>query len=186
MSPSPKTTPVFEPFVAREVFSELNGFVLCDPSALDRHHGGTARGLDLLTMYSTSEQGDAVAAAGIAIPVIGLEADWYTLAVRHVETATLLVEPPLLVSTGWVLCVEAERLCLSGAGYLTRWDPENEKVLRPSVPSGWYEVEIHCGFGKSDRSETVVEFVLNPVSERPTFAADLGTEFDFTSEALER
>lgn len=172
----------FDSFVARDVFSELNGFVLCDPNGLDRHHGGTARGLDLLTLYSTTEQGDTVAAAGAAIPVMGVETGEYTLVVRHAEAASPLVGPPRIVSSGWILRAEAEPLCLCGAGYLVKWDPDNQKVLRSAVPSGWYEVEIQGGFGNADRSEWVIEFVLRPAAQQPAFSADLSTEFNFIDE----
>jgi hypothetical protein len=58
----PNATNTFATFVARDVFSALNGFVLCNASGLDRHQGGTARGLDLLRLYSTKDEEDPVTA----------------------------------------------------------------------------------------------------------------------------
>jgi len=173
----------FETFIAREVFAELGGFVLSDPGELDRHHGGSASGLDLLELYGTSDEGDAVAAGGLAIPVLGLEAGYYTLVVRGAEATAHLTGPPRLVSSGWVLHVVSDRLCLSGAGYLKRWDPNGPRILHPVVPAGWYEVEVRCGFGGVDGEEPVIEFVLRAATDRPCFAADPSADFDFTSTA---
>jgi hypothetical protein len=169
----------FEPFVAVNVFSELHGFVLCDPVGLDELHDGSAKGLDLLGLYASTEIGDQVARAGLAIPVMGVAAGDYTLVVRPETSPTLLAGPPRLRSAGWVLHVRAEELCLCGAGYLTRWDPTHPRVLRPRVPPGWYEVAIHGGLGAGEPPPWMIELLLRPVAEPPSFRADLGTTFDF-------
>jgi len=175
------TSERFEPFVAREVFSELHGFVLLDPDRLDHHHDGAALHRDLLTLYATTEEGDAVASGGIAIPVMGVEAGDYTLVVRHHRSPSLLSGAPALVSTGWILRATSPHLCLCGAGYLMRWTPEHEKVLHPVVPPGWYEVEIHCGTSTSHGEEWIIEFVLRPSPMPPAFTADLQTDFNFVA-----
>ena len=161
--------------VAREVFSERNGFVLCNPARLDGHHGGSARGLDLLHLYSTSPLGDAVAASGAAIPVMDLETAKYTIIVRKASEPSLITRP-YLVSTGWILHAGAEPLALCSAGYLAHWNPDHPKVLRPRVAPGWYEVKIVGGFDKPTNDDWILEFVLHPSREPPTLSADLRAE----------
>ncbi len=167
------------------MFSELFGFVLCDPVGLDVYHGGSATGLDLLTLYTSTEAGDEVAQRGLAIPMIGVGAGEYTLVVQHGESPTLLQGEAQLISDGWILHAQAPALCLCGVGYLTCWNPTHENVQVP-VPKGWYHVQVRCSFGAGpDRGDGeplswIIEFVLVPVDPPPIFRADLQTDFNFT------
>jgi hypothetical protein len=106
----------FPTFVAVDVFSELFGFVLLSPDDLDAHHAGQARRRDLLHELTSTDEGDRVAAEGIAVPVLGVPADDYTLVVRHVDVASTLTDVAF-ESRGWVLHATATPLCLCGLGY---------------------------------------------------------------------
>lgn len=140
-------------FVFEDVFSELNGFVLCVPEL--------ERGADLLTRFATTPEGDVVTRSGRAIPVMDLETGDYRLIIRTVDQVS---DPLPSSSPGWVLNVGNEPLCLCGAGYLTRWNPDHPKVRRVPIPAGWYAVTVNV-------SPEVVEFVLEPRVEPPTFSA---------------
>ncbi|MGV3625108.1 MAG: hypothetical protein ACO1OB_30085 [Archangium sp.] len=145
-----------------DVFSELNGFVLCVVDQLEV-------GADLLTRFTTTEEGDDVARRGHAIPVIGVETGEYTLIIREVDQPTKLPTAPRISSPGWVLHVDGE-LGLCGVGYLATWNPKHPKVHRVTVPHGWYAVIV-------DVCDWHVEFVLSRCDEPPVFTADLQTDF---------
>ncbi|MEZ4249558.1 MAG: hypothetical protein R3B99_15120 [Polyangiales bacterium] len=165
----------FETFVAREVFSELFGFVLLNPDTLDARYAEGATGRDLLHEYTTSDEGDRVAADGVAVPMLGLPADDYTLVVRHVDAPSLLIRVTV-ESPGWVLSASARPLCLCGLGYLSEWNAEHPRVMRPAVPEGWYAVTIRGGTDVDDHR--ALELVLTPSAERPPYTGD-------TNEVLE-
>lgn len=166
----------FETFVARDVFSELFGFVLLSPDLLDARYLGGARGRDLLHEYTSTEEGDRVAEDGVAVPMIGVPADTYTLVVRHVDAPTVLAHVAC-ESIGWVLRASAAPLCLCGLGYLTRWDPDHPRMLRVVVPAGWYAVAIRGGVSSDD--SRAIELVLTPCSERPEYRGDPSAALDF-------
>jgi hypothetical protein len=161
--------PTFDTFVARDVFSERFGFVLLNPDALDARYPDGASGRDLLHEYTTTDEGDRVAADGVAVPMLGLPADDYTLVVRHVHAPSALARVTL-ESSGWVLSASARPLCLCGLGYLAEWNAEHPRVLRPVVPAGWYAVTVRGGTDVDDRR--TIELVLAPCEERPPYAGD--------------
>lgn len=168
-------SPTFDTFLAEDVFSELFGFVLLSPDALDARYEGGATGRDLLHAYTTTDEGDRVAADGVAVPVLGLPADEYTLVVRHLDAPSLLAQVAV-ESPGWVLRAGARPLCLGGLGYLSAWDADHPRVLRPLVPEGCYAVTIRGGTDADDHR--AIELVLSPRDERPPYSGD-------TSEVLE-
>ena len=47
------------------------------PTTLDAALGTSCEGLDLLTRFTTTEDGEGVAAVGAVIPILGLESDFY-------------------------------------------------------------------------------------------------------------
>lgn len=160
----------------KDCFPEDRGFVLCDPERLDSFHDGQAQG-DLLTAYSTSDQGNRVSAQGIAIPIYDVEPDYYTVVVRGKNTESTLSQP-LVRSPGWVLGTESGRLVLCGAGYLRDWNSQDPRFKRFSIPPGWYAVEIQAGFSKAAPEQGVYEFVLSPTQTQPDFTADLSMSFN--------
>lgn len=166
---------IFDTFVAKGVFSELFGFVLLDPDALDARYAEGATGRDLLHEYTTSDEGDRVAADGVAVPMLGLPADDYTLVVRHADAPSALVQVTV-ESAGWVLSASTRPLCLCGLGYLSEWDADHPRVLRPVVPEGWYAVTIRGGTDADEHR--AIELVLTPCAERPPYTGN-------TNEVLE-
>ena len=171
----------FEPIIIKNLFSELFGFALCDPDGLDIFAGGSAIGVDLLTRFTDSEDGDFISKNGIAIPIVGLEEGYYTLVVRNDTDKSLLKSSPRKVSKGWVLHAPTGRVCLCGLGYLKDWNPNNKKVYCFNIPSGWYEVTIACGVNTDQIDEApIIEFVLHAVESKPVFTANLNEKFNFS------
>ena len=150
-------------------FPELHGFVLLDPERLDALDEHGARGADLLTRFTASEEGDRVSREGIAVPVLGLEPDYYTVVLR-VGTTHGASHTSHVRSDGWVLGTATGRLVLCGLGYLARWDPDDPKHSRIEVPPGWYTVTILDSIPNARRSddERLLELVLQRSTTPPT------------------
>jgi hypothetical protein len=64
-------------------------------------------------------------------------------------------------------------VAVGGAGYFTKWDPDHPKLHHAAVPPGWYSVEIRGDVLREGQPEEewIYEFVLEPKSSRPEFAA---------------
>lgn len=161
-------------------FPELWGFVLLDPARLDQALGGTAGG-NLLERFSTTDLGDRVSADGIAIPLFGVDAGWYSVLVRHAaEPSPWSV--PRLSSSGWVLGTTTGALLLCGAGYLVEWKADHPRHGRIEVPPGWYTVEINGYLPGPEAGDGAYEFVLTPTPVQPPFRADLRQTFELVDD----
>jgi len=73
-------------------FPELFGFVVLDPARLDDAFDGKAENQDLLDLFSTTGHGDEIARNGVAVPVMGVDAGYFTVILR--ELATPSSPPP--------------------------------------------------------------------------------------------
>lgn len=162
------------------LFPELHGLVLADPAVLDEFHDRRARGRDLLELYATSNVGDAVTAKGVAIPVLGLEAGYYSVTLRTMSGASPLAQPPLDMSTGWLLHVSSGEVVVAGVGYLKNWDPKHPKVRRVLLEPGWYSLDIVVGYATND-DDFALDFVLQACTSPPQFSADIGWTPNMTS-----
>ncbi len=162
----------FRPISFSSVFSELFGFCVADPKNLDRFHGGSAEGLDLLALYSTSELGDRVAATGAAIPVLGVEAGYYAIHL-HEGRDERVASLERLVSSGWILEVVSGQIGICGLGYLKQWDPTHSAVRRASVPCGWYAVSLAVSVAADGPDDFVLEIFLSKTDSQPEFRADV-------------
>ncbi|MDG4829323.1 hypothetical protein O7627_08390 [Solwaraspora sp. WMMD1047] len=149
-------------------FPEAHGFVLLDPARLDEHLGADSAGRNLLELFSTTEAGDAVAREGIALPLMGVNAAYYTVLVRHVSDRSPW-STAVRSSPGWVLGSETGSLLLCGAGHLIRWTPGHPGHRRVTVPPGWYEVEVREHDQADGTDDGAYELVLTPTSAQPTF-----------------
>jgi len=158
-------------------FPELYGFVLLDPERLDDLYEHDARGADLLARFTESEDGDRVSREGIAIPMLGLEAAYYTVVLRDPATPGV-VQAPRVRSGGWVLGTTSGQLLLCGLGSLVRWDSDDPRHGRIQVPPGWYGVTVLGQVLKAGRpdEEWLLELVLDPTEEPPRFAGDVSVQ----------
>ena len=169
--------------IERALFAELFGFALTDPQALEQFHGQSMLGSDLLGLYTTTELGEQVCACGAMIPVLGVEAGYYSLIVRDSATASLLAEAPSATSSGWVLHVVSATVVVCGVGYLSRWNPNAATVRRITVPNGWYRATIAVGAPVDAADDYGLEVTLERCEEPPVFTADLSKQLAFTGNA---
>jgi len=157
-------------------FPELFGFVLLDPSRLDDALAGDAEGKDLLDLFSTTGHGDDVARDGVAVPVMGVDAGYYTVTIRHAADPSP-GPVPQIASAGWVLGTETGALLLTAAGYLRDWQPQHHHHRRLTIPPGWYSVEVRGSLHTHDADDGTYEFVLASTSGQPPFSARLDHGF---------
>jgi hypothetical protein len=155
-----------------DCFAELGGFVLVDPARLSEFYGGSACGRDLVTAFTTTDEGDRVVTEGIVIPLLGLAPGFYQIAVRRADEPPCIAVP-LVTAPGWVLGTTTGELLICGLGYLTKWNEEQPSHRKVTVEPGWYSVEIRAALLEDADEEGLYELVLTPVTERPTFTASL-------------
>jgi hypothetical protein len=159
------------------LFPELSGFVLLDAARLDDALGGDATGQNLLHTFTTTDHGDEVTRDGIALPVLGVDAGYYTVIVRHARDRSRWPTPQL-VADGWVLGTETGSLVLCGVGYLVDWNADHPRHRHVAVPPGWYEVQVR-GYllPEHDPDDAAYEFVLAPTRVQPRFHGQLDQRF---------
>ncbi|GIJ33378.1 hypothetical protein [Micromonospora sediminimaris] len=164
-------TGIFPAVQLTRCFPEAHGFVLLDPARLDQHLGANSTGRDLLELFSTTEAGDTVTRAGIALPLTGVTAGYYTVLVRHAVDrspwSTAAVSSP-----GWILGSVTGSLLLCGLGHLRHWTPDHSEHRRVAVPPGWYEIEVRAHPHAEGSDDGTYEFVLTPTPTQPAFRAD--------------
>lgn len=165
------------------------GFVLCDPKRLDDFCHGKSNETDLLSRFNTTGEWEIICKQGIMVCVFNILQNEYTLIVRHSAADTYLQNPPLIVSSGWILGTETGQLVLVNLNTLMFWEPldsyeydnDYNKCVGLTIQPSWYKVEIRGGINSKlnsdgeDEEEWVFEFVLTLVQEPPHFEADLST-----------
>ena len=168
--------------IERALFAELFGFALTDPLALEQFHGQSMLGGDLLSLYTTTDLGEQACAAGAVIPVLGVEAGYYSIVVRDHASPRLVAAPDAATSSGWVLQVLSGTVAVCGLGYLSGWNPDHAAMRRFDVPNGWYRATIAIGAPVDDADDYGLEVVLERCDEPPVFAADVSKRLMSPSE----
>ena len=75
----------------KEIFSELNGFVIYEPILLQEYlKNNQLTDKNVLNYLTETEYGDLITEEGIAIPIVGLTSDYYTFKKNSFK---LLVRP---------------------------------------------------------------------------------------------
>lgn len=155
-----------------DCFAELGGFVVVDPVRLAEFCGGKARGRDLVTALTATDEGTRAAAEGILLPLLGVAPGFYQIAIRRSDEAPS-VPNATVASPGWVLGTTTGRLLICGLGYLTPWNEDHPSHRRISVEPGWYSVDVRATLLEDADEEGLYELVLSPLAERPPFSASL-------------
>jgi hypothetical protein len=159
------------------VSTDFNGIVLFDPGLLRERYGGSiAPGTDLFTRYTTTDEGDAVIAAGLIVPILAIDDGGYEVIVRLTSEKSPHEEPAFVENGIYPLRIR-EGLVLADLAVLKEWldDVGWQSV---GMPRGRYAVTVR-GFRSLDPTGHEIiragyEFVLNPVDSLPTPSADLG------------
>ncbi len=169
--------------IERAVFAELFGFALTDPLALEQFHGHSMHGQDLLALYTTTDLGEQACACGAVVPVLGVEAGYYSVVVRDGASPSLLTAFAGATSSGWVLQVLSGTVAVCGLGHLSLWNPEHSSARRVAVPNGWYRVSLAIGAPVDDTDDYSLEVALARCEERPVFAGDVSRRLAATGDA---
>jgi hypothetical protein len=172
----------------RHIFTDfepafISGLILCDPERLDQYCSSESRESDLIARFDTKDEWQDICRQGIMVCAFDIEPGYTVVVVRHENAEAYLTNTPRTLSGGWLLGAETGNVVLANLNTLMFWDPwgtHNEddswnKYEWFAVGPGWYKVELQSGIRseESDEEEWVIEFVLIPVKDRPSFTAEL-------------
>jgi hypothetical protein len=157
------------------VDTDFNGIVFFDPALLRAQNGGSiAPGTDLFTRYTETDEGDAVIAAGVILPLLAIDDGGYEIVVRRSDE-----EPPALgeivAQNGAYRLRVQHRLMVADLAVLKDWEDELGWQDCDVAP-GEYSAEIR-GFRETNVDGRITragyELALQRVSELPAPTADL-------------
>lgn len=160
----------------KKIFSELKGFVIFSPQLLaqylqDHHLSGT----NILKYFVENEHGDEITKSGIAIPIIGVEEDYYAFRLSVNDEKILNDEEVEVESKGWIFQTANNEVKIVGIGYLkdiAAISEENSVTL--SLENGWYSLKIRGG---NKNGERVFELNMQKQDMHPAFTGDVTTEY---------
>lgn len=162
-----------------ELFSELFGFVVFDRDSITdlmRQLDTT----DLLTPMTNSDLGESVTESGVAIPIAGLEADFYQLVISKQGEDYLDASQIKIVSEGWVLYSHGD-VAVCGIGYFYDIDikalTQTGKLASRKLQKGWHAVVIKGGFDVDDQPTIEVQCRFTG-DVKPEYFGDLSTTFN--------
>lgn len=153
---------------------DYNGIVLFDPDALVRYFGGTIQeGENILERLTTTDDGDAVIAAGVALPILGINDSTYEVLIRHASEPSEL-GCPIIVENGVFPMRVAARLVIADLAVLAEWtDDLGWQTVR--IAPGHYGVTVR-GFREIENSQVLrfgYELVFEPENQLPAMSASL-------------
>ncbi|REC47416.1 hypothetical protein [Chryseobacterium pennipullorum] len=160
----------------KKIFSERKGFVIYSPELLTQylqeHH---LPGDNILKYFVENEHGDEITKQGIAIPIIGVEEDYYAFRISVHGEHALHHSEVAVESRGWIFQTTNNQMKIVGIGYLqdlTSINDENSITL--NLENGWYSLQIKGG-NKDD--EKLFELNMQKKESQPDFSGDLSTEY---------
>lgn len=160
----------------KKIFSELKGFVVFSPQLLAKYlEENHLAGNNILKYFVENEHGDEITKSGIAIPIIGVEEDYYAFRVSVNEEKILNDDEVEVESRGWVFQTANNEVKIVGIGYLkdiTTINEENSITL--SLENGWYSLKIRGGSKNGDR---LFELHMEKQVAYPAFSGDVTTEY---------
>jgi hypothetical protein len=157
-----------------KIFSELGGFVIYEPLFLEKYiTDNKVSNNDLLSHFTSSNEGDLVTGNGSIIPITGVPPDYYSFKIIEDLPPGYLVESP-----GWVLHVLSGGFRVIGIGYLTDVAKmTGDKSLSFSVPNGWYKLSITSYLDEA--GDYAFGLKLTPTPDKPVFSGDMETNYGF-------
>ncbi|MEF9478832.1 hypothetical protein ACR1PO_19340 [Chryseobacterium sp. RRHN12] len=160
----------------KKIFSELKGFVIFSPQLLaqylqDHHLSGT----NILKYFVENEHGDVITRSGIAIPIIGVEEDYYAFRLSMNNEKILNDEEVEVESKGWIFQTANNEVKIVGIGYLKDTASINdENSITLSLENGWYSLKIRGG---NKNGERLFELNMQKQDVHPAFSGDVTTEY---------
>ncbi|WP_374464434.1 hypothetical protein [Chryseobacterium sp.] len=160
----------------KKIFSELKGFVIFSPQLLaqylqDHHLSGT----NILKYFVENEHGDEITRSGIAIPIIGVEEDYYAFRLSMNNEKILNDEEVEVESKGWIFQTANNEVKIVGIGYLKDTASINdENSITLSLENGWYSLKIRGG---NKNGERLFELNMQKQDMHPAFSGDVTTEY---------
>ncbi|MBB6329762.1 hypothetical protein HNP24_000712 [Chryseobacterium sediminis] len=160
----------------KKIFSELKGFVVFSPQLLAKYlQENNLSGTNVLKYFVENEHGDEITKLGIAIPIIGVEEDYYAFQVSVNDEKILNDNEVEVESKGWIFQAANNEVKIVGIGYLkdiTSINDENSITL--SLENGWYSLKIRGG---NKDGERLFELNMQNQDIHPTFSGDVTTEY---------
>ncbi|HCN49426.1 MAG TPA: hypothetical protein DIT10_10065 [Chryseobacterium sp.] len=160
----------------KKIFSELKGFVIFSPELLAKYlQDYNLPGNNILKYFVENEHGDEITRLGIAIPIIGVEEDYYSFQISTNENYILDHNEVEAQSEGWIFQTVNNQVRIVGIGYLKdiALISEENSITLP-LENGWYSLKIRAGRKNGERL-----FELNLVKQeiRPDFKGDITAEY---------
>ncbi|AKK73954.1 MULTISPECIES: hypothetical protein [Chryseobacterium] len=160
----------------KKIFSELKGFVIYSPELLTQylqeHH---LPGNNILKYFVENEHGDEITKAGIAIPVIGVEEDYYSFRISTQGEHILNDHEIATQSEGWIFQSASHEVKIVGIGYLKDISSINEEnSITLPLENGWFSLQILAG---NKDGERLFELHMQRHEEKPEFKGDVSTEY---------
>lgn len=160
----------------KKIFSELKGFVVFSPQLLAKYlQENNLPGTNILKYFVENEHGDEITKLGIAIPIIGVEEDYYAFQVSVNDEKILNDNEVEVESKGWIFQAANNEVKVVGIGYLkdiTSINDENSITL--SLENGWYSLKIRGG---NKDGERLFELNMQKQDIHPAFSGDVTTEY---------
>ena len=157
----------------KEIFSELNGFVIYEPILLQEYlKNNQLTDKNVLNYLTETEYGDLITEEGIAIPIVGLTSDYYAF--------KIIKELPLdykVISEGWVLNVISAQIRIVGIGYFVDIEKidDSNSISFSDIPNGWYKLSIVSYF--DDENRKTFGLMLEKSIDKPLFEGDMNTNY---------
>lgn len=162
----------------KKIFSELKGFVIYSPELLAKYlQDHNLPGNNILKYFVENEHGDVITRSGIAIPVIGVEEDYYSFCISANDDRVLGNEEIATQSDGWIFQTSNNELRVVGIGYLRDISTINdENSIRLNLENGWFSLKIRAGHKNGER---LFELNTKKQENQPDFNGDLTATYYF-------
>ncbi|SIT02816.1 hypothetical protein SAMN05421786_104142 [Chryseobacterium ureilyticum] len=160
----------------KKIFSELKGFVIYSPELLAKYlQEHNLPGNNILKYFVENEHGDEITKSGIAIPLIGVEEDYYSFCISTNGDHVLGNGEVAVQSEGWIYQTTNNELKIVGIGYLKDISTiTDENSVKLTLENGWSSLKILAGIKNGER---VFELHTHKEETRPNFSGDVTTTY---------